>query len=76
MVRIVYELEMVGGQLKCDNLETVDLQYFGLDEMPELFCKQHEETKMIYKSSGTKQSIDSNSSLSKRRAWDIFSFDQ
>ncbi len=42
---IVYELEMIGGELKCDNLETVDLQYFGLNEMPELFCKQHEETK-------------------------------
>lgn len=42
---IVYELEMTGGQLKCDTLETVDLQYFDLDEMPELFCKQHEETK-------------------------------
>ena len=42
---IVYELEMVGGQLKCDDLETVDLQDFGLDEMPELFCKQHEEIK-------------------------------
>ena len=42
---IVYELEATGGQLKCDGLETVDLQYFDLDEMPELFCKQHEETK-------------------------------
>lgn len=36
---------MIGGQLKCDNLETIDLQYFGLNEMPELFCKQHEEIK-------------------------------
>lgn len=42
---IVYELEATGGQLKRDGLETVDLQYFDLDEMPELFCKQHEETK-------------------------------
>ena len=42
---IVYVLEAIGGQLKCDNLETVELQYFDLDEMPELFCKQHEETK-------------------------------
>ena len=42
---IVYELEATGGQLKCDNIETVDLQYFDLDEMPELFCKQHEEIK-------------------------------
>ena len=42
---IVYELEIIGGKLSCDNPETVDLQYFGLDEMPELFCKQHEEIK-------------------------------
>ena len=42
---IVYELETVGGALKCDRLETIDLQYFDLDDMPELFCKQHEETK-------------------------------
>lgn len=42
---IVYELDMIGGQLKCDNDETVNLKYFALDEMPELFCKQHEEIK-------------------------------
>ena len=42
---IVYEFETTSGQLKCDGLETVDLQYFDLNEMPELFCKQHEETK-------------------------------
>lgn len=42
---IVYELETIGGQLKCDNVETVNLKYFALDEMPELFCKQHEELK-------------------------------
>ena len=42
---IFYEAEAVGGQLKCDEVETVELKYFGLDEMPELFCKQHEEAK-------------------------------
>lgn len=42
---IFYELEMIGGKLRCDDLETVDLQYFDFDEMPELFCKQHEEIK-------------------------------
>ena len=42
---IFYRLETTGGQLKCDHLETLELQYFGLDEMPELFCKQHEEAK-------------------------------
>ncbi|MCH5286766.1 MAG: NUDIX domain-containing protein [Christensenellaceae bacterium] len=42
---IFYELEATGGQLQCDNLETVGLQYFALEDMPELFCKQHEEAK-------------------------------
>lgn len=42
---IAYELKTIGGQLTCDDVETVGLQYFGLDEMPELFCKQHEELK-------------------------------
>ena len=63
MYCIVYELEMISGALKCDHRETVDLQYFGLDDMPELFCKQHEETKTIYRSGGTKQSINTNSDL-------------
>ena len=31
-ISIVYELEVTGGALKCDHLETVDLQYF--DFMP------------------------------------------
>ena len=42
---LVYEVERVGGHLKCDDFETVELQYFDLDEMPALFCKQHEEVK-------------------------------
>lgn len=42
---IFYALEKVGGELACDNLETVGLQYFDPDDMPELFCKQHEEAK-------------------------------
>ena len=44
-IGIVYAVEMIGGKLKCDDLETVELKYFGFDEMPELFCKQHEEIK-------------------------------
>lgn len=35
------EFKMLGGQLACDDAETLALQYFPLDEMPELFCKQH-----------------------------------
>lgn len=42
---IVYDLETIGGQLKCDDLETADLKFFDLDEMPVLFCRQHEELK-------------------------------
>lgn len=44
-ILIAYELELISGQLQCDMAETVELKYFGLDEMPELFCKQHEELK-------------------------------
>lgn len=42
---IAYELERMGGQLQCDDAETVGLQYFDLDEMPELFCRQHKQMK-------------------------------
>ena len=42
---IVYRAERIGGQLKCDDRETIGLKYFALDEMPALFCKQHEELK-------------------------------
>ena len=44
-VLIVYRVEMIGGQLKCDNNETLELEYYNLDDMPELFCKQHENIK-------------------------------
>ena len=30
---------------KCDNNETLELKFFDLDEMPDLFCKQHEDIK-------------------------------
>ena len=45
-ILIAYELELISGQLNCDMFETVELKYFELDEMPELFCKQHEELKI------------------------------
>lgn len=52
---IAYELKQVGGSLQCDGDETVGLQYFALDQLPEMFCKQHEELKQkicsIYASS-------------------------
>ena len=40
---IGYEMTVVGGDLVCDKDETLELKYFPLDDMPELFCKQHEE---------------------------------
>ena len=40
---IGYELKTIGGKLLCDGEETLELKYFAPDNMPELFCKQHEE---------------------------------
>lgn len=40
---IGYELKVIGGSLLCDGEETLELRYFAPDDMPELFCKQHEE---------------------------------
>ena len=42
-VCIVYALTAVGGELYCDNDETLELKYFPLDNPPQLFCKQHEQ---------------------------------
>lgn len=42
-VCIAYELSVIGGELICDNTETLELKYFPLNNIPKLFCKQHEE---------------------------------
>ena len=42
---IVYCLKAIAGSLRCDQNETIDLKYFALDELPDMFCKQHEEIK-------------------------------
>jgi hypothetical protein len=42
-VVITYELKVIGGELYCDREETLELRYFTLEALPELFCKQHEE---------------------------------
>jgi len=42
-VCIAYELTAVGGELYCDNCETLELKYFPLSKTPELFCRQHED---------------------------------
>lgn len=36
-----FMLSAVGGELYCDNEETLELKYFPLSDMPPLFCKQH-----------------------------------
>ena len=43
-IMIAYELTAVGGELFCDQTETLDLRYFPLSKTPKLFCKQHEDT--------------------------------
>jgi mutator protein MutT len=40
---IGFKLQAVGGELRCDNEETLELKYFSKDDKPVLFCKQHEE---------------------------------
>ena len=42
-IMMAYYLNAVGGELVCDNDETLELKYFPLNEIPELCCKQHEE---------------------------------
>lgn len=43
-ILIAYELTAVGGELFCDQEETLDLRYFPLNNTPELFCRQHQDT--------------------------------
>ncbi|MBO4627465.1 MAG: NUDIX domain-containing protein [Lachnospiraceae bacterium] len=42
-IMIVYELKAVGGELRCDRDETLELKYFAKDEKPEFFSRQHEQ---------------------------------
>jgi mutator protein MutT len=42
-ILIVFELSVLGGTMFCDNEETLELKYFPLDNLPDIFCKQHEE---------------------------------
>lgn len=39
---IAMEFSVVGGALRCDENESLELRYFPLDALPELFCAQHE----------------------------------
>lgn len=40
---IAYELKVTGGELLAEDNETLELKYFALDNLPPLFCSQHEE---------------------------------
>lgn len=42
-ISIVYELKVIGGEIRCDGDETLELKFFPLNDMPPLFCKQHED---------------------------------
>ena len=42
-ISIVYELKVIGGKIYCDSDETLELRFFPLNDMPPLFCKQHED---------------------------------
>lgn len=43
---IVYEMEIINGMIQADNDETLELQFFEIDKLPSMFCKQHEEIKL------------------------------
>lgn len=40
---IAYKLKAVGGEIISENKETKELRWFSLNDMPRLFCNQHEE---------------------------------
>lgn len=42
-VLAVFIGHIVGGEMKCDEKETLALQYFGKDELPEIFCRSHKD---------------------------------
>lgn len=37
----VFCADIIGGEIKCDGVETLDLKYFSKDSLPEIFCEQH-----------------------------------
>lgn len=40
---IAYGLRVTGGELSCDQNETLELKYFSKEEKPQLFTGSHEE---------------------------------
>lgn len=42
---IVYKLKAKSGTLSCDHVESIELKYFPINGLPDMFCQQHEEIK-------------------------------
>ncbi len=49
-----FECLITGGKPECDNDETLELQYFDLNDAPELFNKQHRDMLNDLRASGDK----------------------
>lgn len=39
----LFRAVITGGELKADGGETLELRYFSQDELPEIYCRQHED---------------------------------
>lgn len=39
----LFRVDIQGGELTADGGETLELRYFGKDELPEIYCAQHKD---------------------------------
>lgn len=39
----MFKAEVIGGELIDSNEETIELKYFNIEDVPLLFCKQHQD---------------------------------
>lgn len=42
-ITTLFQLNIVGGELSCEDEETIELKYFSLDNIPTLVNKQHND---------------------------------
>lgn len=42
-VTALFKMRVTGGELTADGGETLDLRYFGKDEIPEIYSEQHKD---------------------------------
>ena len=55
---IAFELKPVGGELRCDFKETIELKFFSKEEKPKLFTKSHEDLwNEIFPESGLQNNV-------------------